>query len=91
MVDDPPGDYWGYFAVGRDGLYFIADTGTPPKHKAGFKFFDFATRKITVMGEMEKDPYDGAPGLSVSPDGKYLIYVQVDEVRNNLMMAENFH
>jgi Tol biopolymer transport system component/DNA-binding winged helix-turn-helix (wHTH) protein len=91
IVDDPPGDYWGYFAVGPDGLYFIADTGTPPKHKPGFKFFDSATRKITVMGDMEKGPYEGAPGLSVSPDGKYLIYVQVDEVRNNLMMAENFH
>jgi Tol biopolymer transport system component/DNA-binding winged helix-turn-helix (wHTH) protein len=91
VVDDPPGNYWGYFAVAPDGLYFIADTGTPPKHRAGFKFFDFATRKITVMGDAEKDPYEGAPGLSVSPDGKYLTYVQLDEVRNNLMMAENFH
>jgi hypothetical protein len=32
-----------------------------------------------------------APGLSVSPDGKYLLYVQLDEARSGLMMAENFH
>ena len=57
---------------------------------AFFKYFDFATKKITVMGDMEKSPYEGAPGLSVSPDGKYLLYVQLDEARNNLMMAENF-
>ena len=90
VVDDPPRNYWGYFAVGSDGLYFIADTGTPQKHRPGFKFFDFATRKITTMGDMEKGPYEGAPGLSVSPDGKNLLYVQLDEARNSLMMAENF-
>lgn len=61
------------FAVGPDGLYFIGDTGTPAKHRPGFKFFDFATRKITVMEDMEKFPFHGAPGLSVSPDGKYLL------------------
>ena len=91
VVDEPPENYWGYFAVGADGLYFVGDTGTPAKHRPGFKFFDFATRKITVMGDMEKYPYQAAPGLSVSPDGKYLLYVQLDDSRTSLMMAENFH
>jgi hypothetical protein len=44
----------------------------------------------TSMGDMEKCPFEGAPGLFVSPDGKYLLYVQLDEARNSLMMAENF-
>ena len=29
-------------------------------------------------------------GLSVSPDGRYLIYTQVDEEGADLMMVENF-
>lgn len=90
VVDEPPGNYWGYFAVGPDGLYYLGDTGTSAKHRPGFKFFDFATRKITVMGDMEKNPYQAAPGLSVSPDGEYLLYVQLDDARTNLMLAENF-
>ena len=88
---EPFGGYWGYFTVGRDGLYFIGDTGAGEKHVAGFKFYEFATRRITNICDMEKGPYQGAPGLAVSPDGKYLLYVQLDEARNNLMMAENFH
>jgi Tol biopolymer transport system component/DNA-binding winged helix-turn-helix (wHTH) protein len=91
ISDEPFGDFWGYFAVGRDGLYYIGDTGTNGKHRPGFKFYGFATKKITTICDMEKGPYAGAPGLSVSPDGRYLIYVQLDEARENLMMAENFH
>lgn len=90
IQDEPFKGYWGYFAVGPDGLYFIGDTATPNKHQAGFKFYDFATKKITNICDMEKGPYEGAPGLSVSPDGRYILYVQLDEARNNLMLAENF-
>jgi Tol biopolymer transport system component/DNA-binding winged helix-turn-helix (wHTH) protein len=90
VTNEPPKNYWGYYAVGPDGLYFLGETGTPSKRHAGFKFFDFRTRKITVMGDMEKSPFEGAPGLSVSPDGKYLLYVQLDEGRSSMMMAENF-
>jgi Tol biopolymer transport system component len=90
ILDEPFGSYWGYFGVGPDGLYYLGDTGTNGKHKAGFKFYDFATHKITVIGEMEKGPYEGAPGFSVSPDGRYMLYVQLDEARNSLMLAENF-
>jgi hypothetical protein len=43
------------------------------------------------MGDLEKFPYHAAPGLSVSPDGQYLLYVQLDDARTSLMLAENFH
>ena len=87
VLDEPPESYWGYFAVGPDGLYFAGDSG---KRSAGLKFFDFATKKITMIGEFEKPPFNGAPGLAISPDGRNLLYLQLDEARNNLMLAENF-
>ncbi|MGA9354760.1 MAG: winged helix-turn-helix domain-containing protein [Terriglobales bacterium] len=90
IQDEPFKGFWGYFAVGNDGLYFIGDTGTGGKHQAGFKFYDYATKKITNICDMDKGPYDGAPGLTVSPDSRYILYVQLDEARNNLMLAENF-
>lgn len=90
VTDEPPAGYWGYFSVGQDGLYYLGDTGAPQKSRPGFKFYDFATHKITNMGDMEKGPYEGAPGLTVSPDGRSLLYVQLDEGRNSLMLAENF-
>jgi Tol biopolymer transport system component/DNA-binding winged helix-turn-helix (wHTH) protein len=90
LQDEPFRGYWGYFAVGHDGLYFVGDTGTGGKRQAGIKFYDYGTKKITNICDMEKAPYEGAPGLSVSPDGRYILYVQLDEARNNLMLAENF-
>ena len=67
LQDEPFKGYWGYFAVGRDGLYFIGDTGTPNKHQAGFKFYDFTTKKISNICDMEKGPYEGAPGCPSLP------------------------
>lgn len=90
VVDDPPGSFWGYFGVGPDGLYIVEEIGTNGKNRLGFKFFDFATRKITVMGETDGTLYVGAPGFTISPDGRYMLYVQLDEARSNLMLAENF-
>ncbi|HTR25184.1 MAG TPA: winged helix-turn-helix domain-containing protein [Terriglobales bacterium] len=87
ILDEPPQGYWGYFTVGTDGLYFAGDNGN---HKPGLKFYDFATKKTSVVTALDKDPYYGAPGLAVSPDGRSVLYVQLDEGRDNLMLAENF-
>jgi Tol biopolymer transport system component/DNA-binding winged helix-turn-helix (wHTH) protein len=87
ILDDPPQRCWGYFAVGPDGLYFGGEVGN---HRPGLKFYDFATQKISVIGVADKSPFCGAPGLAVSPDGRFVLYVQLDEARDNIMLAENF-
>lgn len=87
IIDEPPSGYWGYFVVGTDGLYYAGDNGN---HRPALKFYDFASGKITQVGIMDKDPYEGAPALSISPDGRFILVVQLDEARDSLMLAENF-
>jgi Tol biopolymer transport system component len=89
ILDSPPQAYWGYFAVASDGLYFA---GGDEKHRPVINFYDFTSRKTTRVAEWEKEkgPYQAAPGMSVSADGRSVLYVQLDEARNNLMLAENF-
>ena len=86
VLDDPPGSGWGYFGVVGDGIYFAA----PEQQRAVIKFFDFRSRKISNVAYWEKQPFAGAPGMAVSPDGRWILYVQLDEARNNLMLADNF-
>jgi hypothetical protein len=86
ILDDPPGTGWGYFGVVSDGIYFAA----PEQQRAAIKFFDFRSQKITTVAFWEKQPFAGAPGMGVSPDGRWILYVQLDEARNHLMLAENF-
>ena len=86
ILDDPPRTGWGYFGVVADGIYFAA----PEQQRAAIKFFDFRSRKISDVAYWEKQPFAGAPGMAVSHDGRWILYVQLDEARNNLMLADNF-
>jgi len=52
---------------------------------------DLATDKITRIAEVEKDLFLVCAGLSVSPDGEWIIYPQVDEQISRIMLVENFH
>jgi hypothetical protein len=94
ILDFPPEGFWGYFAVAHNGVYFLAPDNVRPNepHHPVLNFYDFNTRKtsLTMSWEKDKGPFRSAPGMSVSADGRWLVYVQLDEARNNLMLAENF-
>ena len=71
------------FVVTERGIYYAVahePVGT-------IEFLDPATGRHTVLYHTDKRL---DLGLSVSPDGRYLLYPQIDFDAANLMMIENF-
>ena len=71
----------------QDGIYFV-----PPGHLDGrfsIQFYDFAARDVVPITRLEKRPISPTWGLSVSPNGRSILYAQSDEVNQDLMLVEN--
>lgn len=79
--------YWRYWAVVNEGIYFVSPV---PTARPAIKFFSFATRRVTQIGVLERDPLQGPPGLTVSPDGRWVLYSQADQSISDIMLVENF-
>lgn len=71
------------FAVTEEGLYFLARAGDSTSSL--LRFFDFRTRASRTILEIDKGPWFG---VSVSPDGKSLLYSIQDRYDSDLMMFE---
>jgi len=54
-------------------------------------FFNFSTKETLKVYDMEKSPPIYSGGISVSPDGRFLLFPQVDDGGSDLMMIENWH
>ena len=66
------------------GVYFFPTDDILTLH-----YFDFSTRKARPVFKISGG---GAyPGLSVSPDGRYILYPELDDYRSDIMLVENFH
>jgi Tol biopolymer transport system component len=73
-----------YFAVTTKGIYFVpgADRDSRQIH-----FYSFATHRASPVLALAGWP-DG--GMSVSPDGRILLYAQIDDQGSDLMLVEDF-
>lgn len=67
------------YDVTLGGIYFISG--------AELRYFNFGTRTSRLLQKIPK-PLDR--GLTVSPDGHWLLYSQVDQIGDDLMLVENF-
>jgi len=78
------------FAVVADGIYFF-EPG-PPGYGGwskgnSLKFFSFAKGTAEKIFDIKYLPENG---LSVSPDGRYVLFSQTDPFLCDLMLVENF-
>jgi Tol biopolymer transport system component len=74
------------FAVARDGVYFIPIIDS----EGGWTihFLSLRTSKSTPILRLTGQVSEG---LAVSPDGRSLLYTQLDEQKSDLMLINSFH
>jgi Tol biopolymer transport system component len=72
----------------KQGMYYIEferSAGEPV-----VSFFDFATKKSSVVFQVKKGSRRDLNTFWVSPDGKSLLYSRVDQSQTNFEVVENF-
>ena len=77
-----PGLDW---SLNSSGIYFAADRG----ETVGFFFYRFSDHTTTRIGGPERALAPGTPSLVVSPDGKWLLYAQLDHVSTDIKIRSS--
>jgi Tol biopolymer transport system component/DNA-binding winged helix-turn-helix (wHTH) protein len=77
--------YWGYWAVVKNGIYYLETTDKP-----AIAFFDFTTQGTTKVFELENRPAREVTGMAVSQDGGTILYTQLDALSRDIVLVENF-
>lgn len=74
-----------YFFVTKSGLYFLVNDSPPWT----IQYRAFSGGQISTVVTMERSPEFGTPSLSVSPDERWLLYSQLDQGNEDLMMLKS--
>lgn len=69
------------WALMPNGIYF-----SPQDAPRSISFYDFATRQTRVIFRADKDLDEG---MSISPDGRYMLYSQIDQANSDIMLVNN--
>jgi Tol biopolymer transport system component len=73
------------FTLANEGIYFVPKLDSTGRYS--IQFLDFATQRIRYISTSERDI---GGYLSVSPDGRWILYTQEDQTGSDLMLVENF-
>lgn len=85
VLDSFNSELFGDWAIVNEGIYFI----DAPDDEVTIKFFGFASEKISEIAKLGK-LHMGCPALAVSPNGRQILYSQVDNIGEDIMLVENF-
>jgi Tol biopolymer transport system component/DNA-binding winged helix-turn-helix (wHTH) protein len=75
--------HWTLWQITASGIYFV-----PQEAPRTMRYFEFATQRVKDLFTLDKDFDDG---ISISTDGHYILYSQVDEVNADIMVMDKWH
>jgi hypothetical protein len=73
-----------YWTVVKDAIYALRSMQKPWTVYR----YDLATRKLSPVMTIEREPNFGSPGLAVSPDLASLLFGQIDQQGSNIVTIE---
>lgn len=81
--------FWGYWAIANKGIYFLERQELEDRGiRYHLSFCDFAGKRIRQVLPFERRPFNS--GISISPDGRWCLYTQVDHSDTDIMLVDNF-
>jgi eukaryotic-like serine/threonine-protein kinase len=85
FLDQLEPEYDRMWALTGEGVYFIQHDRPP---RAVISLLSVSTRRATSLTAVD-DTTHYAPGLSVSPDGRWILYTQIDQRNADILLLEH--
>lgn len=87
LLDFQQKNYSRCWAVTNEGIYFAAAESAA---RSSLKFFSFANGSRKTVAEIDGNLPSNVSGLTIAPDGGWLLFPLVAQRGSDLMMIENF-
>jgi Tol biopolymer transport system component len=78
--------YWGHFSVTEDGIYLLDSEADP---KPSIMFYNFLTKRVAPVLQLEDLPVEMSANLAASRDGRTVLFAQAAR-HSSITMVENF-
>lgn len=87
-MDTHKAGYWSAWTAVEQGIYFLTAENLA---RPAIEFFSFSTGRVTEIVPMAKPfrPWTNPEGLSLSADGRWILFTQEDRADMDIML-ENF-
>jgi Tol biopolymer transport system component len=86
VLDSITGMNW---TVVEGGIYYLVSAAEPGARNA-VKFYSFKTGETSQVGTTEGTLSEDYSGISVSRDGRWLLYSSISDISSDLMMLDRF-
>jgi hypothetical protein len=93
-------EHWGWWALGEKGIYFLDaqlvgssgiyfDVQPPPQTRVTLNYLNRAAETTIELAALVRPVSTCTRTLALSPNGKYLLYEQLDRQDSDIMMIDN--
>jgi Tol biopolymer transport system component/predicted Ser/Thr protein kinase len=79
-------EFWDAWTLGGTGIYFMNAASPSP----GVDFFEFRSGRVTRVADVPGRPVPWAATPALSPDGRRLVYAQLDGIASDIMLVDDF-
>ncbi len=86
VLKSPRDGFQGYWTLTKEGIYYLDSSGS----ESSIDFASYAVPDRSVRVHVLDHEPTLLSGLSVSPDGRWLIYADMAEAGSNISLVENF-